>query len=686
AHGHGPDRPDGAQDQAEGRAEEAGVTRAARVLQALSVAGLIVYAVQGAMPVGKRELGDFLELWGYPLLFALPALLCLGRAVALRAERATWALLGTGLLAWAAGEVYWNVAIGNAEPPPFTPADALWLAFYPCCLAGMGLLVRARVRRLHGGLALDGLIGALGLTAVAAALVFGAVLGEHSLYPNDFPMDVVTFFGDLALLGAAVAVLAITAWRPGRALALVTGAVALSAVVDGFFVWQEISGFALHTTLVATLWPAAAVLVGVAAWQPPAKVMLARVEGRRAVALPALFALAALALLGVNLVLAINPLALGLAVATLAVVIARMALTVAQHVRLLAASRVEALTDALPGLGNRRKLMVDLEAEVAAAGAESPRALLLFDLDGFKQYNDWHGHPAGDTLLRRLGMRLAQSVEGYGRAYRLGGDEFCVILAGAELAARRVRSACLGALTDSTDGFEVASSCGLVMIPADASTAAGVLQLADERLYAQKARRRRRSVSRQTTSALLQALQEREPDLREHLDDVADLARIVARDLGLDGELLDEVVRAAELHDVGKVAVPDAILNKPGPLNDIEWGFMREHTVVGDRILSAAPALQGVARLVRSSHERYDGRGYPDRLMGDEIPLGARIVAVCDSFHAMTTDRPYRPAISHQEALDELHRCAGQQFDPMVVEAFTRLVAERAGVPLRAAT
>jgi HD-GYP domain-containing protein (c-di-GMP phosphodiesterase class II) len=93
-----------------------------------------------------------------------------------------------------------------------------------------------------------------------------------------------------------------------------------------------------------------------------------------------------------------------------------------------------------------------------------------------------------------------------------------------------------------------------------------------------------------------------------------------------------------------------------------------------------------VARLVRSSHERYDGRGYPDRLMGDEIPLGARIVAVCDSFHAMTTDRPYRPAISHQEALDELHRCAGQQFDPMVVEAFTRLVAERAGVPLRAAT
>jgi diguanylate cyclase (GGDEF)-like protein len=656
------------------------VARAARVAQAVAVAGVIAYAVQGSIPVGKREVGDFFEIWGYPLLFALPAALCLARAVALRAERAAWALLGIGLLAWAAGEVYWNVAIGDAAPPPFTPADALWLAFYPCCLAGMALLVRARVRRLHGGLALDGLIGALGLAAVGAALVFGAVLESRSLYPEDFPTDVATFFGDLVLLGATIAVLALTGWRPGRALALVGTGLALSAVVDGFFLWQGITGFPLETTAVAALWPAAAVLVGVAAWQPPAAVIVAHVEGWRSVALPSAFAVAALGLVALNVAAPINALALGLAVATLAAVIARMALTVAQHVRLLAASRHEALTDALTGLGNRRKLMVELDAEVALATPAEPRGLLLFDLDGFKQFNDWHGHPAGDALLRRLGGRLAQTVDGYGRAYRLGGDEFCVILRGSELDTRRVRSACLGALADSTDGFEVASSCGLVMFPDDGTTAAGVLQVADERLYAQKARRRRFTVTRQTTSALLQAMQEREPDLREHLDDVAELARQVATDLGLSGEQLDEVVRAAELHDVGKVAVPDAILNKPGPLNEIEWGFMREHTIVGDRILSAAPALQGVARLVRSSHERYDGRGYPDRLMGEEIPLGARIVAVCDSFHAMTTDRPYRPAVAAQDAIDELQRCAGRQFDPMVVQAFTRLIAAGLGV------
>jgi HD-GYP domain-containing protein (c-di-GMP phosphodiesterase class II) len=174
-------------------------------------------------------------------------------------------------------------------------------------------------------------------------------------------------------------------------------------------------------------------------------------------------------------------------------------------------------------------------------------------------------------------------------------------------------------------------------------------------------------------------LQEREPGLGEHLHDVADLARLTAVALGLEGEELELVVRAAELHDVGKVAVPDAILSKPGPLSEAEWGFMREHTIVGDRILSAAPALEGVAKLVRASHERYDGRGYPDQLRGEEIPLGARIVTVCDAFHAMTSYRPYRSALPVQDALDELHRCATRQFDPTVVRTFALIVSGLGG-------
>jgi two-component system, cell cycle response regulator len=145
--------------------------------------------------------------------------------------------------------------------------------------------------------------------------------------------------------------------------------------------------------------------------------------------------------------------------------------------------------------------------------------------------------------------------------------------------------------------------------------------------------------------------------------------------LSLLSEELDEVVRAAELHDVGKMAIPDEILHKPGPLTDEEWSFVRQHTIIGERILGAAPALLAVAKLVRASHEHWDGSGYPDGLAGETIPLGARVVAVCDAFDAMTTSRPYRDAMSVEEALTEIRACSGTQFDPTVVEAFCEEIA-----------
>ena len=141
------------------------------------------------------------------------------------------------------------------------------------------------------------------------------------------------------------------------------------------------------------------------------------------------------------------------------------------------------------------------------------------------------------------------------------------------------------------------------------------------------------------------------------------------------------VVRTAKLHDIGKMAVPDAILSKPGPLDGEEWDYVRQHTLIGERIVAAAPPLAPVARLVRSSHERWDGGGYPDGLRGDEIPLGARVVAVCDAFDAMTTQRPYREPVSEVAAEAELRRCAGTQFDPMVVEAFCRVIAREHPAP-----
>ncbi len=175
-------------------------------------------------------------------------------------------------------------------------------------------------------------------------------------------------------------------------------------------------------------------------------------------------------------------------------------------------------------------------------------------------------------------------------------------------------------------------------IPAEAESSEAALQIADERMYAHKDSRRATS-RRQARDVLVQVLAEREPELRRHMADVAELAARTGRVLGLDAEELDVLSRAAELHDIGKVAVPDDIIRKPGPLDDVEWRIMREHTLVGERILAAAPALAAVARLVRLSHEHWDGTGYPDQLAGDEIPLGARIIAVCDTYDAITSER-----------------------------------------------
>ncbi len=178
-------------------------------------------------------------------------------------------------------------------------------------------------------------------------------------------------------------------------------------------------------------------------------------------------------------------------------------------------------------------------------------------------------------------------------------------------------------------------------------------------------------------SGLARALSAAPARLVVDLAEVAALARATARRLGLSEEAIDEIVRAAELHDIGKAAIPDAILDKPGPLSDAEQDFVQGHTVIGERIISAAQALRPVARLVRHSHERFDGGGYPDGLEAIEIPLGARIIAVCDAFEAMISpERAYRAAMTAAEAAEELRRCSGTQFDPEVVDAFAQVEDE----------
>jgi len=328
-------------------------------------------------------------------------------------------------------------------------------------------------------------------------------------------------------------------------------------------------------------------------------------------------------------------------------------------------SAEEARTDALTGLPNRRALLEELDFRTTAG---EPFTLTLADLNGFKRYNDTFGHPAGDALLKRLGHNLARACEGLGLAARLGGDEFCVVLS-ADTSVDDAHALISEALSEEGEGFRITAASGAASVPAEAPDASTVLRLADARMYAAKLIGRP-SAEQGMTAALTRMLDARHPGLGSHVEEVADLAGACAATLGLSSDDVSLVRRAAELHDLGKVAIPSAILTKRGPLSDEEWDFMRNHSVIGERILAGLPALERVSSMVRSSHERWDGRGYPDGLAGEQIPIGARIIFAADSFCAMTENRPYADARSEGSALEELRACSGTQFDPAVVAAF----------------
>jgi diguanylate cyclase (GGDEF)-like protein len=328
--------------------------------------------------------------------------------------------------------------------------------------------------------------------------------------------------------------------------------------------------------------------------------------------------------------------------------------------QLAAVHEHHALHDALTGLGNRRKLLLRLTAALATG---EPWLMGLFDLDGFKRYNDTFGHPAGDELLVRLASRLDEAMP-QDAAFRLGGDEF-LILTPANVDVEQLLELAARALSEAGNGFRVASCFGAVFLPEETSDPSAALQICDQRLYNEKSRRSDRRGRPQ--DMLLEALHARAPELEHRSNLVATLAAGVGARLPLGADALARVKQAALLHDIGKIGIPDSVLSKPGPLSDDERSFVRRHTVIGERILAASPSLRDVARIVRSTHERIDGAGYPDGLSGDQICIEARVISVCDAYASMTSERSYGPLLTPAEALAELNRCAGTQFDPHLV-------------------
>jgi diguanylate cyclase (GGDEF)-like protein/putative nucleotidyltransferase with HDIG domain len=357
-----------------------------------------------------------------------------------------------------------------------------------------------------------------------------------------------------------------------------------------------------------------------------------------------------------------------------------------------------ALTDPLTGLGNHRHFHERLQRELRAAEERrTPLTLCFLDVDDFKTINDRFGHPAGDRVLSQVSSRLRQG----GEAFRLGGDEFAVLLVGhdEQTALTAGRSIVERIAAVEFDGIgEVTVSAGLATFPVQGHGRDALIRLADSALYWAKEHGKNRvrlyrpdivevaelkrlaagpdeAARYRAAASLAKAVDARDTYTGSHSERVSELAACIARRLGLDDEQVELTRLAGSLHDLGKLAIPEEILRKDGALTDSERLVLERHPQIGFRMLDSL-GVDPVADIVLHHHERWDGAGYPDRLIGDQIPLGARIIFVADAYDAMTSDRVYWPKRSSQAALAELRRCAGTQFEPRIVAAFAQVLEE----------
>jgi diguanylate cyclase (GGDEF)-like protein/putative nucleotidyltransferase with HDIG domain len=359
-----------------------------------------------------------------------------------------------------------------------------------------------------------------------------------------------------------------------------------------------------------------------------------------------------------------------------------------QRVSELEAERDRGLRlDAITGLLGARAFRARLAEEVERARRyHRELCAVVVSIDDFIALELRHGFRAGDELLRAIARCLTSATRAHDLLGRIGQAEFGLLLpdTGAEDALPGLERLLIE-LEVAGDGTirAAGASMGIAALErgmsaegllANARTACELAQSSGGGRAAVAAehddqRARARPTNREAIEALAVALLERDRYTGEHSEAVIEMSAAVARNLGLGQDEVERVRSAALLHDIGKVAIPDEILHKPGPLTDDEWTLMREHPVIGERILRVVPGLGTVARIVRHEHERWDGRGYPDGLMGEQIPIGSRIIIAADTYHAITSRRPYREARSHSDAIQELNRCAGTQFDPKVSAA-----------------
>ncbi len=362
--------------------------------------------------------------------------------------------------------------------------------------------------------------------------------------------------------------------------------------------------------------------------------------------------------------------------------------------------------DPLTGCFNRRAFMRTFEEMWNRAAADrSPLACIMLDIDEFKSINDRYGHGVGDQVLKQMGKVLEASCRAEDIICRYGGEEFCILLPGATFdtghqTAERIRQAILAHTWPITT---VTSSLGVTGIEAGAPDSRQLLEQADKALYAAKRTGRNRVIPwgdpaieatasqkpddrrngggiaslKQVANALLHALAQRDQATADHSKRVAELTSLMVPS---DHEQAELVRLGALLHDVGKMAVPDAILHKPGPLTPEEWAFMRKHEHAGADLIQEAAGDSQLKDIIRTHHAWYGGTpDAPELPVGNQIPFASRCIAIADAYDAMTSDRPYRKAMPHEDACEELIRCSGTQFDPLLVTTFIERITDRRG-------
>jgi len=366
-----------------------------------------------------------------------------------------------------------------------------------------------------------------------------------------------------------------------------------------------------------------------------------------------------------------------------------------ERTRLFEEAREQAERDFVTGLYNHRFVQGELERVLRTCVRQTrPLSVVLMEIDNFRLFNDTYGHAAGDRVLKMVASHLASACKGEALAGRFGGDEFVAVLPGADrqeaLAfARSLQNWAAGQGLQLRDGerLPLRMSYGLASYPDHGDSRHELLAAVDANLYESKllggkiiARSQiqgeRGELRRHGTFGLLEGLvtsvDNKDQYTRAHTENVTDYVLLLAEELGFSEDVRRTLRIAGLLHDVGKICIPDRILRKPGPLTDEEYEIVKQHVVIAEYLLVDLPNVADVRAAVLYHHERFDGRGYVRGLKGEEIPLLGRLMAVADAFSAMVLDRPYREGRSFEEALDELRRCSGTQFDPQMVDAFVR--------------